>query len=86
MDWFAYFLLIILALYLFAHLFFRYILPWLIKRFVKKMAKKMNIVYEDTQKQYSKKQGEINIDYIPPQKEEESVSEKGDYVDYEEIK
>ncbi|MDD3686283.1 MAG: hypothetical protein PHE56_05895 [Bacteroidales bacterium] len=50
------------------------------------MAKRMNVVYEDTQKQYSKKQGEINIDYIPPQKEEESVSDKGDYVDYEEIK
>lgn len=86
MDFILYFFLTILALYVFARLFLRYLLPWLIKRFVKKMAKRMNVVYEDTKKQATKKAGEINIDYIPEQKDEPENTEMGDYVDFEEIK
>ncbi|HNQ67126.1 MAG TPA: hypothetical protein PKN32_02015 [Bacteroidales bacterium] len=52
---------------------------------VKKFAKKMNMQFDDSPKQ--KKQGSINIDYVPDnQNVEKSEDIKGDYVDFEEIK
>ncbi len=83
--WFLKFLLIVAIVYLLGYLFLRVILPWLLKKMVKKFAKKMNMQFDDSPKQ--KKQGSINIDYVPDnQNVEKSEDIKGDYVDFEEIK
>lgn len=82
--WFLKFLLIVLIVYLLGYLFLRVILPWLLKKMVKRFAKKMNMPFEEPQKQ--KKQGSLNIDYIPENEYiDKSDNNKGEYVDYEEI-
>lgn len=85
--WFLKFLLAILIIYLLAVLFFRYLLPWLLKLWVKRLAKRMNPEYEQKQKKEKKANGEMNIDYIPENKiENTKPDDDGEYVDYEEIK
>ena len=60
----------------------------MLKRFVNRMQKNIfNQSNEFQQEQYkSKKNGEINVDYIPPKSKSKTNTDKvGDYVDYEEI-
>ena len=83
--WFLKFLLILVIVYLLGYLFLRVIFPWLLKKMVKKFAKKMDIQFEEPQKR--KKQGSINIDYVPEnQNPDNSADDKGEYIDFEEIK
>jgi len=88
------FLLVVFIISFLGYLFFRYALPWLLKRWLKRFARKMNPKFaeeEKKQKQKSKrKDGDINIDFIPdddtPSKtDSNSDSDKGEYIDYEEI-
>jgi len=83
--WFLKFLLIVTIVYLLGYLFLRIVLPWLLKKMVKRFAKKMNTQFEEPEKK--KKQGTINIDYIPEnQNNENETANKGEYIDFEEIK
>jgi len=82
------FLLILLIIYLLGYLFFRVIFPWLLKRFVKKAAQRMNPDFKQDAEKQKRKQGEINIDYIPENKDKNNDEDidNGEYIDYEEIK
>ncbi len=80
------FLFILLLIYLIFKITFRYVIPWLLKLFVKKMAKKMNANFENQNPKINKKEGEINIDYIPTDRTDDNNSSGGEYVDFEEIK
>jgi hypothetical protein len=85
MEWLIKFLLIIGIIYFVGYFFFRVVLPWMLKRFVRKVAKKMNVQFDEPVKK--KKEGQINIDYIPETNSEPSAKpHDGEYVDYEEIK
>ncbi len=85
MEWFIKFILVIATIYIVGYAFFRYLLPWLLRRFVRKIAQKMNVQFEEPAKK--KKQGEINIDFVPENKaSNDSTVVDGDYVDFEEIK
>lgn len=65
------------------HLFFRYILPWLLKRWIKSLMKNRQ---EVTNYDEIKKEGEINVDYIPSENDSRSdFKNSGEYVDFEEI-
>lgn len=83
------FLFTLLIIWLLGTLFFRLIFPWLLKRWVKKTAEKMNPNFQQEQEniKQKRKQGEVNIDYIPENTEQkEDDEDDGEYVDFEEIK
>jgi hypothetical protein len=65
---------------------FRKVIPWLLKRWLRNVAKRMNPEYEETEKKQKAKTGEINIDFIPENDQDDISQEKGDYVDFEELK
>lgn len=79
-------LLIIVLVYIVLAMVGRYIFPliikWYVKRFSKRFYDGMNQKYQQNN---DRKEGEIHIDHIP-EKDKNSNSDKGDYVDYEEIK
>lgn len=80
------FLIVLLAIWAFGFLFFRVFLPWLLTRYVKKMTKNMNMQSGNVNSSNKKKEGEINIDYIPnSNKDKQNDVEGGEYVDFEEI-
>ena len=63
----------------------RLLLPMLFQKIVRKAQQQSNPNYQ----QYNQaKEGEIHVDYIPPQKAKKSpkIDKAGDFVDYEEIK
>jgi hypothetical protein len=78
---------IILFYYLFL-LFFRYIVPYLLKRHIRKTQEKYYGSGPDVNNKEKKKEGNVNIDYVPG-KEKKNAKNKGDdlgeFVDYEEI-
>lgn len=69
------------------------IFPWLLRKFARKMQEK---AFEQFQQRHStgdshgrprKPDGQIHIDYIPPQpKNSEGTKKAGEFVDFEEIK
>jgi len=60
-----------------------YVVPFLLKYYLKRLAKRMeNHAEQATRSQ--KKEGSVNIDYIPENKDGKEAP--GDYVDFEEIK
>ncbi|MDB5121086.1 MAG: hypothetical protein JWN56_2304 [Sphingobacteriales bacterium] len=63
----------------------RLLLPMLFQKIVKKAQQQSNQHYQ----QYNHaKEGEIHVDYIPPQKVKKNpkIDKAGDFVEYEEIK
>ena len=63
----------------------RLLLPMLFQKIVRKAQQQANPNYQ----QYNHaKEGEIHVDYIPPQKVKKNIKidKAGDFVDYEEIK
>ncbi|MDB5014864.1 MAG: hypothetical protein JWQ25_3066 [Daejeonella sp.] len=63
----------------------RLLLPMLFQKIVKKAQQQSGQHYQ----QYnSSKEGEIHVDYIPPQKVKKNlkIDKAGDFVEYEEIK
>lgn len=88
--WFLKFIIICLAIYGFGYLLFRVVFPWLLKRFVKRVARKINPDFDKQEKEKKQrakmKEGDIKIDYIPKNRDEQSNTASVDYVDYEELK
>jgi len=70
--------LILLTIYFLFKIVFRIVFPLVLKHYVKK--------HEDNfHSQNHKKEGKINVDYIP-KKDKPKSSIDGEYVDYEEVK
>lgn len=68
----------------------RIFLPFLFKKAIHKMQEKMHreggFQHQNNTSQ-SKPEGEISVDYVPPQKKKEvKLNDAGDFVDYEELK
>ena len=85
--WFIKFIIVLLVLYLLGYLMFRYVIPWLLKRWIRKAAQRMNPDYHNQMEKDKRKVGEINIDYIPTEKDsKDDDKDDGEYVDYEEVK
>lgn len=63
----------------------RLLLPMLFQKVVRKAQQQANPNY---QQHNHAKEGEIHVDYIPPQKTKKhiKIDKAGDFVDYEEIK
>ncbi len=80
------FLLVLLIIYFVFVIFTRFIFPFLLKRFVRRVQKNIFDQNTDLKDQYenTKKNGEINVDYIPP-KSKTNTDHVGEYVDYEEL-
>lgn len=66
----------------------RYIAPYLIQMFVKKAQKRMmQDMGHEPPSSGKKKEGEINVDYVPDKKKKNAnKDDMGDYIDFEEIK
>jgi hypothetical protein len=66
----------------------RYVAPYLISIFIKKAQKKMmQDMGQDSPPSFSKKAGEVNVDYIPKKnKKDNNKDDMGDYVDFEDVK
>lgn len=81
------FLLVVLIIYIVLVILIRFVFPFLIKRFVKRVQRNLFEQNDNYQNQHyeSTKNGEINVDFIPP-KSKTSTDNVGEYVDYEEIK
>ena len=75
----------LIVIYLLFRLLVRFVFPFLVRYFVKKSQDKF---YEQNPNIRKKKEGEINIDYIPDKnkKEKKCKPDEGEYVDYEELK
>jgi len=79
------FFIILLLIWLGGYLLFKYILPWLLLHFVKKMTNNQNYKKTDNN---TKTEGTITVDYIPEKenlKKKKNI-DKGEYIDFEEIK
>lgn len=78
------FALIILLIVVFFNLIFRYLIP----RRLRKMTENMKNAAEEKQEEYNnkgKKEGEVTINKKSTTKKSGKNSDKGEYVDYEEI-
>lgn len=79
-------ILILIALYYLFYLGFRYVFPWLLKRYIRKTQEKFyGNRTQQSRNNKSKKEGEVNIDYMPDNGKKKKSSDLGEYVDYEEI-
>ena len=74
-------LLILLTIYFIFKLVMRIILPYILKSYIEKKQREMYGQQPPSQK----KEGEVTIDYVP-EKNKKGDSDKGEYVNYEEIK
>lgn len=77
-------ILLIIAIYYLLKLFIQYVVPFLLLNYVDR---KMNTTNRQpgSGKKMSKREGEVTIDYLSKQPAKK-VNDKGEYVDYEEIK
>lgn len=79
-------ILILIALYYLFYLGFRYVFPWLLKRYIRKTQEKFyGKSSQQGKSKKQKKEGEVNIDYVPEDEKKKKDSDLGEYVDYEEI-
>lgn len=81
MTKFIIFIFWLIIIYYAFRLLIRYAFPFLIRYFLKRSQKNY---YENHQKS-NKKEGEINIDYVPPKNKKDKKNNFGEYIDYEEI-
>lgn len=83
------FLFIAIAILTLLRLTVRRLLPWALKRFMRKMQDRaygQQSQYHSTRQQSRRPEGEINIDYIPPEEKPNSGAQNaGEFVDFEEI-
>ncbi len=83
-------ILILFIIFYVIRLVTRYFLPMIFRNYVDE---KMNEMSRNQQKQQQrqkeqskKREGEVSIDYNPPQSNSKNKNDKGDYVDYVEVK
>ena len=61
----------------------RLLMPLMVKTVVKKAQENFN----NQQQRQNTPEGEIHVDYMPPaEKKKSQLKDKGDFIDYEEIK
>jgi len=80
MGFFSWFLIIVLI----GWILFLYVIPFFVRLYLNKLAKK----FENHSQQTSapeKKEGSVNIDYIPEKHLEKDKEAPGDYVNFEDI-
>lgn len=75
-------LLILVFIYLLFRTFARIIFPFVVKSLVNKASEQMGQQGNTTQ---SRREGEVHVDFQPPKKSS-NLKDKGEYVDYEEVK
>lgn len=78
------FILFIALIYLFFRLLIRYVLPWFLASRINKMQNRQHQTVQDLINKKKKEEGKVSVDYIP-NKKKSSISNGGEYVDYEEI-
>ncbi|MFO8129181.1 MAG: DUF4834 family protein [Bacteroidales bacterium] len=85
---FLYFLIIVIGIVIFFRIFFRLIFPWILARWMKKKQKEFFDMFgqrpEEKEKE-KKREGEVNIDYVPEEDEAAQDPSLGEYVDFEEV-
>ena len=64
----------------------RYIAPYLLARFVRKAQENMMGNMQEKTSPNMKKEGEVNVDYVPKKKKPGKKDDLGDYTDFEEFK
>lgn len=80
-------LLFILSFVVVYYLLSKYIFPYLIKYFLKKTQERFNQFRQDQQPEDQRKEGEIKVDYVPPESKKHKFNpDQTEDVDYEEIK
>ncbi len=80
------FIVIVIVVYYLFVLFARYVLPILLAMFVRRAQKNMMGDQYKAQDVKRKKEGEVNVDFIPKKKKKGKKENLGDYTDFEEIK
>lgn len=78
-------LFIMIVVYYLFKLIMRYVAPFLLSIFIKKVQNRMmNNMGEQTDSK-PKKEGEVNVDYIPKKTKPPKKDELGDVIDFEEV-
>ncbi len=78
-------LLIIAIIYFALRFIVRYLLPFLLTNYINRKFNEMGKAHGFRQTNTNKREGEVTIEYNPNDKKK-YPREKGDYVDFEEIK
>ncbi len=78
-------ILILIIIYYVIRIFTRFIIPALFYNYMDDKMKDFSRNQKKQQYKASKNEGEVTIDYIP-EKEHNNKQNKGEYVDYEEVK
>ena len=84
MSFFRVVFIIILLYYLFK-LIMRYVAPYLLSLFIKKAQNRMMNNMGEKPDAKPKKEGEVNVDYVPQKKKSGKKDELGDVIDFEEV-
>jgi hypothetical protein len=77
-------ILIVIGIYFLFKILSRFLFPILLKKMVERAAANM-AKHQNFQTESKRKQGEINVDYVP-KKDRRNRDDDGEYVDYVEIK
>jgi len=80
-------LIAILFFISFYYLVSKYLFPYLLKRFIKKTQEKFQNFQQGTNAPERRKEGEVKVDYMPPQTKKSGFNpDSAEDVDYEEVK
>lgn len=71
---------------LFIYLVFRYFLPLLLRFWLLRVFRKYSNARNNLNTNPDKPHGSVQIDYIPPVKKTTTTVDKGEFVDFEEIR
>jgi len=77
------FILITLLVFYIIRVILRLIFPMVLRNMFSKVQQR---AAEQQRQQYSKPEGDISIEYMPPQPKKGNTDKLGDFVDYEEVK
>jgi predicted membrane protein len=79
------FIFVVILIYYAFRILFKYVFPYILKHYIKKTQSKYFYQEEELKKVKKKKEGKVNIDYVPEKDKEKKDTDLGEYVDFEEI-
>ncbi|MCK4360542.1 MAG: hypothetical protein KAV70_02255 [Bacteroidales bacterium] len=79
------FIFVVILIYYAFRILFKYVFPYILKQYIKKTKNKYFYQEGELKKDKKKKEGKVNIDYVPEKDKGKNDTELGEYVDFEEI-
>ncbi len=80
-------LIVIIVLFSLFYMISKYLFPFLLNRFIRKTQEKFQQYQQDSTPVDHKTEGEVNVDYVPPEsKKSEFNPDSAEDVDFEEVK